>query len=215
MSDITIRVATPDDAAALLDLYAPYVRETAISFETVVPSEDEFRRRIIHTLQRYPYLIAEAGGHILGYAYTSPFVGRAAYDWCAETSIYVDMKNRHSGVGRALYEAIERVSRAQHIQSLCACIGVPDGADDDYLTRNSIDFHAHMGYRMVANFSVAAINLAAGTTWPGWKSTLATIRSIPSPSSPFRSCATACKYVIYDVRTSITTERGISQRFVV
>lgn len=72
MSDITVRVATPDDAAALLDLYAPYVRETAISFETVVPSEDEFRRRIIHTLQRYPYLIAEAEGHILGYAYTSP-----------------------------------------------------------------------------------------------------------------------------------------------
>ena len=152
MSDITVRVATPDDAAALLDLYAPYVRETAISFETVVPSEDEFRRRIIHTLQRYPYLIAEAEGHILGYAYTSPFVGRAAYDWCAETSIYVDMKSRHSGVGRALYEAIERVSRAQHIQSLCACIGVPDGADDDYLTRNSIDFHAHMGYRMVGEF---------------------------------------------------------------
>ena len=81
MSDITIRVATPDDAAVLLELYAPYVRETAISFETVVPSEDEFRRRIIHTLQRYPYLIAEAEGHILGYAYTSPFVGRAAYDW--------------------------------------------------------------------------------------------------------------------------------------
>lgn len=50
MSDITIRVATPDDAAVLLELYAPYVRETAISFETVVPSEDEFRRRIIHTL---------------------------------------------------------------------------------------------------------------------------------------------------------------------
>lgn len=152
MSDITIRVATPDDAAALLDLYAPYVEETAISFETVVPSEDEFRRRIIHTLQRYPYLIAEAGGRILGYAYTSPFVGRAAYDWCAETSIYVDMKSRHSGVGRALYEAIERVSRAQHIQSLCACIGVPDGPGDEYLTTNSIDFHSHMGYRMVGEF---------------------------------------------------------------
>ena len=131
MSDITIRVATPDDAAALLDLYAPYVRETAISFETVVPSEDEFRRRIIHTLQRYPYLVAEYRGVIFG---------------------YVDMRSRHHGVGRALYEAIERVSRAQHIQSLCACIGVPDGADDDYLTRNSIDFHAHMGYRMVGEF---------------------------------------------------------------
>lgn len=152
MSDITIRVATPDDAAVLLELYAPYVRETAISFETVVPSEDEFRRRIIHTLQRYPYLVAEYRGVILGYAYTSPFVGRAAYDWCAETSIYVDMRSRHQGVGRALYEAIERVSRAQHIQSLCACIGVPDGPGDEYLTTNSIDFHSHMGYRMVGEF---------------------------------------------------------------
>ena len=62
------------------------------------------------------------------------------------------MKSRHSGVGRALYEAIERVSRAQHIQSLCACIGVPDGPGDEYLTTNSIDFHSHMGYRMVGEF---------------------------------------------------------------
>ena len=151
MSDITIRVATPDDADALLSIYAPYVEETAISFETIVPTVGEFRRRIIHTLARYPYLVAEYRGVILGYAYTGPFVGRAAYDWCAETSIYVDKNCRKNGVGRALYDAIERISRAQNIQTLCACIGVPE-IDDVTLTHNSIDFHSHLGYRMVGEF---------------------------------------------------------------
>lgn len=152
MSDITLRLATPDDAPALLALYAPYVTDTAITFETIVPSVEEFRQRITRTLARYPYFVAENQDGILGYAYTSPFVGRAAYDWCAETSIYVAMTSRRHGVGRALYDAIERASRAQHIQSLCACIGVPDGPDDATLTRNSVNFHAHMGYRMVGEF---------------------------------------------------------------
>lgn len=152
MSKISIRPATPDDASSLLALYAPYVEQTAITFEYEVPSLKEFRHRIAHTLTRYPYLLAESDGDILGYAYTSPFVGRAAYDWCAETSIYINMTNRHQGIGRALYEALERISRAQNIQNLCACIGVPDGPDDETLTHNSIDFHAHMGYRLVGTF---------------------------------------------------------------
>lgn len=151
MSNITIRVAKPDDAEALLAIYTPYVTETAITFEYIVPTVGEFRRRIIHTLARYPYLIAEFRGVILGYAYLGPFVGRAAYDWAAEVSIYVDKNCRHNGIGRALYEAIEAVARAQNIQNLCACIGVPD-IDDEYLTHNSVDFHTHMGYRLVGEF---------------------------------------------------------------
>ena len=90
------------------------------------------------------------------------------------------MKSRHNGVGRALYEAIERVSRAQHVQSLCACIGVPDGADDDYLTRNSIDFHAHMGYRMVGEFQRCGYKFGRWYNMAWMESTSATIRSIPS-----------------------------------
>lgn len=152
MNDITIRPATPDDAQTLLAIYAPYVTDTAITFEVTVPSVAEFRRRIIHTLSRYPYLVAEFRGVTLGYAYTGPFVGRAAYDWAAETSIYVDKNCRRNGIGRALYEALEAVSRAQHLLNLEACIGVPDGADDANLTRNSADFHAHMGYRIVGEF---------------------------------------------------------------
>lgn len=80
-SPITIRTATPDDAAALLAIYAPYVTKTAITFEYEVPSEEEFRRRIGATLETYPYLVAEQGGKIIGYVYASPFHTRPAYDW--------------------------------------------------------------------------------------------------------------------------------------
>ena len=80
-SAFSLRVATPEDAAALLAVYSPYVTDTAISFEWQVPQLEEFRDRICRTLQRYPYLAAVRGEEILGYAYTHPFVGRAAYDW--------------------------------------------------------------------------------------------------------------------------------------
>lgn len=152
MTNIRIRVATPDDAEALLALYAPYVTETAISFEYTVPSLDEFRARIERTLENYPYLVAEFRGVILGYAYTSPFVGRAAYAWSAETSIYIDKHCRHKGLGRALYDKLEAISHLQGLTNLYACIGVPETDDDPYLTRNSADFHAHLGYRFVGEF---------------------------------------------------------------
>ena len=83
-----IRMATPDDAEALLAIYAPYVRDTAITFEWDVPSVEDFRQRIAHTLERYPYLVAEStGGRALGYAYAGPLKERkvpasSPYTWC-------------------------------------------------------------------------------------------------------------------------------------
>ena len=82
---ITIRTATVSDAQALLNIYAPYVEHTAITFEYDVPSVEEFASRIKHTLQKYPYLIAERNGKLLGYAYAGPFHERPAYDWAVET----------------------------------------------------------------------------------------------------------------------------------
>ena len=79
--DLTIRAATPEDAAALLEIYAPYVEKTAVTFEYAVPSAEEFAGRIARTLERYPYLIAMAEGQIMGYACAGPFKERAAYDW--------------------------------------------------------------------------------------------------------------------------------------
>lgn len=152
--EVLIRTATPDDAERLVAIYAPYVEHTAISFEYEVPSVEEFRRRIAHTLEKYPYLAAVVDGEILGYAYVSPFVGRAAYDWSVETSIYLDEKARHKGIGKALYAALEEILGRMHITNLNACIGAPreDEGPDEHLDNNSIEFHTHLGYSMVGRF---------------------------------------------------------------
>lgn len=152
MENLTIRVATPDDANELLKIYTPYVEKTAITFELSVPSVTEFKKRIEQTLKNYPYLVAERGDKIVGYAYTGAFVGRDAYLHSAETSIYVDENIRHCGVGKALYEAIESISAAQNIINLYACIGYPE-TEDEYLTMNSVNFHKHLGYELVGRFS--------------------------------------------------------------
>lgn len=150
-TSITIRMANPADAQALLNIYAPYVINTAITFEYDVPSVEEFSSRIAHTLEKYPYLIAEEGGNILGYAYASPFHDRPAYDWAVETSIYVDQNIKHRGIGRKLHDALESTLREQGILNMNACIAYPP-EEDEHLDKNSVEFHAHMGYRLVGEF---------------------------------------------------------------
>ena len=150
-TSITIRMANPADAQALLNIYAPYVINTAITFEYDVPSVEEFASRIAHTLEKYPYLIAEEGGNILGYAYASPFHDRPAYDWAVETSIYVDQNIKHRGIGRKLHDALESTLREQGILNMNACIAYPP-EEDEHLDKNSVEFHAHMSYRLVGEF---------------------------------------------------------------
>lgn len=150
-TSITIRMANPSDAQALLNIYAPYVINTAITFEYDVPSVEEFASRIAHTLEKYPYFIAEEGGNILGYAYASPFHDRPAYDWAVETSIYVDQNIKHRGIGRKLHDALESTLREQGILNMNACIAYPP-EEDEHLDKNSVEFHAHMGYRLVGEF---------------------------------------------------------------
>lgn len=149
---IHIRPAFPKDAPALLAIYAPYVEQTAITFEYTVPTIREFTARIAHTLEQYPYLVAESDGTILGYAYAGSFHDRPAYDWSVETSIYVAMDHKASGIGRKLYDALEAALKAQGILNLYACIACPDGDHDEYLSRDSISFHNKMGYRFVGEF---------------------------------------------------------------
>ena len=155
MTDLTIRAPRVEEAAQLLEIYAPYVRETAISLEYAVPSREEFASRIRATLARYPYLVAEREGKPCGYTYAGPFKTRASYGWSVEASLYV-LKSAHGlGLGRALYEALEACLREQGFTNVNACIACPVVADE-YLTRNSIEFHAHMGYRLVGEFTQCA-----------------------------------------------------------
>jgi len=149
--DIVIRTTTPADAQELLKIYAPYVEHTAISFEYEVPSVEEFARRIENTLKKYPYLVAEQAGEILGYAYASSFHTRAAYAWSAETSIYVKTDAKKQGIGKALYEELERLLKQQNILNLYACIAYPE-QEDEYLTRDSVRFHEHLGFGLIGEF---------------------------------------------------------------
>lgn len=135
--DMRIRPVTEADAGELLEIYRPYVEKTAITFEYEVPAAEEFRRRIMRTLERYPYIAAvrrhdpDHTEEILGYAYAGPFKEREAYDWAVETSIYVKMGLSHHGIGRLLYEKLEEILKAQGILNLNACIGVPQDNKTD------------------------------------------------------------------------------------
>ena len=150
--EINIRPATMADAQDILYIYAPYIRETAITYEYDVPSLEEFQNRITRTLEKYPYLVAvDTNDHILGYAYASPFITRSACDWSVETSIYVDQACRGRHIGALLYTELERILKAQHVINACAYICAS--------YEESIAFHRKQGYEIVATFHKSGFKL--------------------------------------------------------
>lgn len=151
IDDISIRFAKSEDAKELLKIYAYYVTDTAISFETEVPSEEEFKLRIEEVLKSYPFIVACKDDEILGYAYLHSFVGRKAYELSAETTIYLNPDKKKMGIGKKLYSVLEDIAKAQNITNLYSCIGYVD-KEDEYLNNNSVQFHEHIGFRMVGKF---------------------------------------------------------------
>ena len=146
MNDLIIRDAEEQDTATLLEIYAPYVTETAVSFEYESPSVEEFHARIETVQREYPYLVAEKDGLIIGYAYASPFHPRPAYKHCAVATIYLDRNYRRQGIGRELYRKLEMILLKQNVFTLYACITIaPEG--DPYLSNDSEKFHFRIGYR--------------------------------------------------------------------
>ena len=139
-----IRLAKPSDARSLLDIYAPYVENTAITFEYEVPTVEDFTTRIEKTLEKYPYLVAEEDCVVLGYAYASTYYARAAYDWAVELSVYVSLDSRGQGVGTKLYDALEYLLDQMGYVHFLACISLPNEA--------SLTLHRKRGYQQVAHF---------------------------------------------------------------
>src|SRR5690349_9094370 len=103
---ILVRDALPSDADAIAGIYAPYVSKSAISFELVPPDASEMKRRILEYQETHPWLVATVGGHVIAYAYASPYRTRPAYRWSAEVSVYTDADAHRRGAGRTLYEAL-------------------------------------------------------------------------------------------------------------
>ena len=181
--DLTIRMAAPTDAEALLAIYAPYVQNTAITYEYDVPSPEEFAARIAKTLKSYPYLVAEHQGEVVGYAYAGRLHERKAYDWAVETSIYVRQDLRGMQLGRRLYDALEALLKRQNVISVNACIAYPE-VEDEYLTRNSVRFHERMGYKLIGHFHRCAYKFGRWYDMVWMEKALGDFPDTPDPFIP-------------------------------
>lgn len=138
MRNYTFRLAKEQDAAALLSVYAPYVENTAVTFEYEVPSVEEFARRIREILSFYPWLVCETEGEILGYAYANRHKERAAYQWDCELSVYIKEAAVGKGLGTVLYRALIRILEHQNVYNLYACVTMPN--------EKSERLHAALGF---------------------------------------------------------------------
>lgn len=151
MNNIRIEIANIDEAQEILNIYAYYVKNTAITFEYDIPTLEEFRQRMKNILSKYPYIVAKKDNQIIGYAYAGVFKPRAAYDWAVETTIYIKNSYHKMGIGQKLYDTLERILKEQGFTNLNACISYPI-IENQYLTKNSAEFHQHLGYQLVGEF---------------------------------------------------------------
>ncbi len=135
-----IRFAKQTDAAQILDIYSPIVQHTAVSFEYEIPEVDEFEDRIERISKFYPYLVWEVQREILAFCYATRFRSRAAYDWIAESAIYVSEKVRGQGIGQKLYAKLFECLRAQGVVSVVGVVR-PNEA--------SVQFHEALGFKKV------------------------------------------------------------------
>ncbi len=149
MSDLIIRDVRLEDAARLSEIYSYYVLNTAVSFEYEAPSADEFKTRIEKTIAKYPYLVCEKDGKVIGYIYADEYSSRSAYSWTATTSIYLDKDYRRQGIGTRLYEEIEPKLKQMGIINLLAGAAY-SAEEDEYLSHDSYNFHRHIGFEEVA-----------------------------------------------------------------
>lgn len=182
-SEIRIRTAKAEDAKGLLNIYRYYVEETAITYEYEVPTLEDFQSRITHILERYPYLVAESDGKIVGYAYAGQFHPRKAYGWNVETTIYLDKDCCKQGVGSRLYSLLEEILRAQGVVNALALI-TPPRTESEQATYGSMRFHEKMGYHSVGRIE------NSGYKFGQWFDTVYMEKELGTPSKIMRDIKT-------------------------
>lgn len=140
-----VRDATPDDAAACRDVYAPYVTGSAVSFETDPPTAGEMARRIAAAQERHAWLVLDdGGGTVRGFAYGGPFMSREAYRWSCAVSVYLEPGRRRTGAGRALYEALFARLAARGYRAALAGVALPNEA--------SLGLHRALGFEPAGTY---------------------------------------------------------------
>ncbi len=160
----TIREARESDADHIAAIYAPYVRDTAISFELVPPTAEEMRARVGSLTATYPWLVCGDGSNVLGYAYAGRHRERAAYQWSVDVSVYVRADAHRRGIGRALYSALLRIVAAQGFYNAYAGVTLPNPS--------SVGLHESMGFQPVGVYHAVGYKLGAWHDVGWWELTL-------------------------------------------
>lgn len=174
--DKIIRLAEERDSQGILEIYAPFVKNTAISFEYEIPSSLEFKNRINSTLKNLPWLVYEIGNQIVGYAYASEHRKRSAYQWSVDLSIYVKPEFHRKGIAKALYGCLIDLLKAQGFYNAFAAITIPN--------IKSEGFHEALGFMPIGVYHNVGYKLER---WHSTKWFELTIREHASSPKPARS----------------------------
>lgn len=173
---VTIRAADETDAGAIAGIYAPIVEETHVSFETDPPSATEMAGRIRDATERFPWLVCEHEGAVVGYAYAGVHKERPAYRWSVDASVYVAEEHRRSGVARALYESLLSILHEQGFYTVYAVIALPNPS--------SVAFHESLGFERVALYEDAGYKRGDWHDVGHWERSIRSPRAEASPPSP-------------------------------
>ena len=174
-----LRAATPDDAAAIAEIYAPYVTASAVSFETEPPGAAAMRERIEAGGELYPWIAAEdAGGALLGYAYAARFRDRPAYRFAVETTVYLRREAAGQGLGTRLYAPLLATLKAQGFTQAIAAITLPNEA--------SVALHERLGFERAGVYRQVGWKLGAWHDVGLWQRPLANAGAGPSEPRPPR-----------------------------
>lgn len=156
-----IRIAKPPDAAPILEIYAPFIKQTSITFETEVPAVADFANRINAYLENWPWLVYEKNGQVIGYAYASRYRERKAYQWGVECSVYIHNDHYRKGIARALYTKLFAILKLQGFTTVYAVINLPND--------QSVALHESMGFRHFATYEKVGYKLGKWKNVGWWQ----------------------------------------------
>ena len=175
--NVKFRLAQPDDARAMLSVYAPFCESSHVSFEMVAPTEQQMRDRIARILPQYPWLVGEVDGVVAGYVYASQHRDRAAYRWAVEVAVYIAQQHRRKGLGRALYDSLFAILRQQGYFKALAGITLPNAL--------SVGLHEALGFRPVGVFPGVGYKLGRWLDVGWWQLDLQPEATNPPEPRPF------------------------------
>jgi len=172
-----LRLASPADAEGILSIYAPYIENTSFTFETEVPSLPEFSKRIKNYMENWPWLVYETDGQIAGYAYAGRYRERIAYQWCVESSVYINDNFQQHGIAGKLYSALFDILKKQGFRTVYAVINLPND--------KSVKFHEKCGFHYFATYEKVGYKLGKWKNVGWWQLSINEYTDQPQPPIKF------------------------------